>query len=153
MTLVLVGVVGPALANDVFYSGPTPNGTGDFSPTNILAAPGVAEDVTVNVNTIEADRLPKMQERAKEKGFNFQYLYDESQKIGRDFGAIYTPEFFVLDKDRKIAYLGAMDDKSPPGQPTLHYLDDAVEATLKGEKAKVGETLARGCLIRYPKNR
>ena len=59
----------------------------------------------------------------------------------------------LLDKDRKIAYLGAMDDKSPPGQPTRHYLDDAVEATLKGEKAKVGETLARGCLIRYPKNR
>src|SRR5262245_47170410 len=72
--------------------------------------------VAINVNKIEADRLPKMKDRAKEKGFEFPYLYDETQKISKRYGATYTPEFFVLDKDRKIAYLGAMDDKSPPAQ-------------------------------------
>ena len=70
--------------------------------------------VAINVNTIEEDRLPKMSERAKEKGFPFLYLFDESQKIARDFGAMYTPEFFVIDKDRKIVYMGAMDEKAPP---------------------------------------
>ena len=49
-----------------------------------------------------------MTERAREKGFPFAYLYDESQKTARDFGATYTPEFFVLDKDRRVAYMGAM---------------------------------------------
>ena len=68
--------------------------------------------VAINVNVIEEDRLDKMAERAKEKGFNFPYLYDPSQKIARAYGAIYTPEFFVLDRQRKIAYLGAMDDTS-----------------------------------------
>src|SRR5262249_35060206 len=57
--------------------------------------------VAVNVNTTDADRLPKMEERAKEAGFTFPYLYDETQKIALDYGATYTPEFFVLDKDRK----------------------------------------------------
>ena len=66
--------------------------------------------VAVNVNKIEADRLEAMKKRAKEKGFNFPYLYDATQKIGRDYGAAVTPHVFVLDKDRKIAYMGAVDD-------------------------------------------
>src|SRR5205085_8393876 len=65
--------------------------------------------VAINVNVIAEDRLPRMQERAKEKGFRFPYLHDATQKIAKDNGAVYTPEFFVLDKQRKIAFMGAMD--------------------------------------------
>jgi peroxiredoxin len=114
---------------------------------------GKAAVVAINVNRIPEDRLPKMKERAKEKGFEFPYLYDESQKIGKLFGAEYTPEFFVLDKNRKIAYMGAMDDKSPPGMPATHFLEDAVEAVLKGQKPATAETLARGCKVRYARKR
>lgn len=109
--------------------------------------------IAVNVNTIEEDRLPKMQERAKEKGFPFLYLFDESQRIARDFGAMYTPEFFVIDKDRKIAYMGAMDEKGPPAAAGKSFLADAVEAVLAGKKPTTGETLARGCRIRYDRKR
>jgi peroxiredoxin len=105
--------------------------------------------VAINVNKIEQDRLPKMKERAKEKGFEFPYLYDESQKIAKQYGATYTPEFFVLDKQRKVAYMGAMDDKSPPAQPNELLLEQAVEAVLKGKKPPKAETLARGCRVRY----
>jgi peroxiredoxin len=105
--------------------------------------------VAVNVNTVEADRLDKMAERAKEKGFQFAYLYDESQQIARDYGANFTPEFFVLDRERKVAYLGAIDDKNKPEDVKLHYLEDAVTALLKGEKPKPAETQARGCQIRF----
>jgi len=105
--------------------------------------------VAVNVNVIEQDKLPKMVERSKEKGFNFPYLFDESQQIAKDYGASYTPEFFVLDKDRKIAYLGAMDDTSTAANVKVRFLDDALDALLKGEKPAKGETLARGCLIRW----
>jgi peroxiredoxin len=109
--------------------------------------------VAINVNVIEPDRLPKMQERAKEKGFTFPYLFDESQKIARLFGATYTPEFFVLDRERKVVYMGAMDDTSIAANVKVNFLEQAVQAALKAEKPNPGETLARGCRIRFVKKR
>jgi thiol-disulfide isomerase/thioredoxin len=103
--------------------------------------------VAINVNNNDADKLPKMVERAKEKGFTFPYLYDPSQKIARDLGASVTPEFFVLDKGRKIAYMGALDDAID--NPKVNHLDPAVEATLKGTKVEKTETRARGCSVQY----
>src|SRR6185369_13520421 len=60
---------------------------------------GKAAVVAINVNKVPDDSFEKMQQRAKSKGFSFPYLYDESQKIARDYGANFTPEFFVLNKD------------------------------------------------------
>jgi peroxiredoxin len=94
-----------------------------------------------------------MKEKAKARDFPFAYLYDETQQIARAYGATYTPEFFVLDKDRKIAYMGAMDDKDKADQVKRHWLEEAVEATLKGARPEIGETAGRGCLIRYNKKR
>jgi peroxiredoxin len=105
--------------------------------------------VAVNVSNMEADRLPKMQERAEEKGFNFHYVYDESQALGRALGASVTPEFFVFDKDRKIVYMGAMDDNMQ--EPTTDFLAAAVDATLAGTTVETAETRARGCGVRYEK--
>jgi peroxiredoxin len=105
--------------------------------------------VAINVNTSEADGLPKMIERAKEKGFNFPYLYDETQQIARGFGATKTPEFFVLGKDRKIVYMGAMDDSQ--NSPKMSYLEPAVQAALKGSMPTVTETQPRGCGVQYNK--
>ncbi len=109
--------------------------------------------VAINVNRIAEDRLDKMKERAEEKKFTFPYLYDESQRIGRAYGATYTPEFFVLGKQRKIVYMGAMDDKGPPAEPNKHFLEDAVQAALDGKKPATAETLARGCKVRYARSR
>lgn len=109
--------------------------------------------VAINVNTIPADRLPKMQARAKEKKFLFPYLYDESQKIAKDYGASFTPEFFLLDKDRKVAFMGGMDDNSDPKIVKEHYLEDAIDAVLKGQKPKTAEAVSIGCRIRYVSER
>lgn len=109
--------------------------------------------VAINVNTVPEDRLDKMKARAEKRKFNFPYLYDETQQIAKDFGATYTPEFFVLDKDRKVVYMGAMDDTSNEKAAKVNYLEPAVAAVLKGEKPAKGETLARGCLIRFKKVR
>ena len=49
--------------------------------------------VAVNVNTIPDDRLDAMTKRATKKKFPFEYLYDETQQIARDYGATWTPEF------------------------------------------------------------
>ena len=106
--------------------------------------------VALSVNTREeADLLPAMKERAQEKKFPFAYLFDESQKIGRDFGATRTPEFFVLDKQRKIIYMGAMDDSTDPKKVTKSYVELAVQAALAGKKPETEETVAIGCGVRY----
>jgi peroxiredoxin len=109
--------------------------------------------VAINVNTVEEDRLPKMKERAESKNFPYPYLYDQTQKIAKAYGAIYTPEFFVLDKDRKIAYMGAFDDNIEFTKVKRPFVEPAVKALLKGEQPQPGETIANGCLIRYERAR
>ncbi|MGD9723930.1 MAG: thioredoxin family protein [Pirellulales bacterium] len=109
--------------------------------------------VAINVNTLAEDRLPKMRERAASKGFNFPYLYDETQKIGRAFGAAFTPEFFVLDRDRKVVYMGGMDDSSQVDTVKVNYLEPAVEAALAGKSAETAEAPAIGCRVRYKRER
>jgi peroxiredoxin len=109
--------------------------------------------VAINVNTIPDDRLPQMQARAREKGFPFPYLYDATQKIAQDYGAYNTPQFFVLNRDRKIVYMGAMDDRDDPAQAKVNYVEDAVKASLAGEKPQVTETFARGCAVRWQRKR
>jgi peroxiredoxin len=105
--------------------------------------------VAINVNNIAADTLPKMVERAQEKSFNFPYLYDETQQIGHAYGASVTPEFFVLDRDRKVMYMGAMDDNRHADRVTVNYLEPALQAALRGEKPTQAETKPVGCSIKY----
>ncbi len=107
--------------------------------------------VAVNVNTIEADRLDKMKERAKAKKFNFPYLYDSTQKIGHDYGATVTPHVFVLNADRKVVYTGAVDDKMDAKEVKKRYLRDALDALLVGKTPPEAVTKQFGCGIRYEK--
>jgi peroxiredoxin len=109
--------------------------------------------VAINVNTIADDRLPKMKERAESKGFDFPYLHDPNQKIGRAFGAAFTPEFFVLNRKRQVVYMGGMDDNSNPQQVTRQFLEPAIEAALAGTAPDVAEAPAIGCRVRYARER
>jgi peroxiredoxin len=109
--------------------------------------------VAISVDLSPADRLDKMKERAKEKAFNFAYLHDPSQKLGRDYGVRVTPSYFVLDKQRKIAYMGSMDD-DPTGQKvTAKYLEAAIEAVVGGARPAEAETMPFGCGIEYAKKK
>jgi peroxiredoxin len=105
--------------------------------------------VAINVSNADADKLPAMKERAEEKGFEFAYLYDPSQEIGRKFGALVTPHAFVLDKERKLAYRGAIDDSQDVSKVTKHSLRDAVDAVLAGKAPAEAETNQFGCGIGY----
>jgi glutathione peroxidase-family protein len=105
--------------------------------------------VAVNVNNLEEDRLEPMKKRAKDKKFNFPYLYDRTQKIGHDYGATNTPHFFVLDGERKVAYIGALDDNNDSKKVKVKYLRDALDSLLKGDKPPKTETTARGCDVKY----
>jgi peroxiredoxin len=106
--------------------------------------------VAINVNTIKADALPAMKLRAQKKKYPFPYLYDPTQQIARKYGALFTPEFFVLDKDRKVIYTGAMDNKTPPGEPNALYLESVIQSALAGKNPNATETsAAAGCKIRF----
>ena len=105
--------------------------------------------VAINVNVVKDDSLAAMKQRAEEKGFPYSYLHDPTQKIAKDYGAIKTPEFFVLDANRKIVYMGSLDD-SPDGMAvTKRYVADAVQAVLSGKKPETTETVPIGCRVRY----
>lgn len=109
--------------------------------------------VAINVNKVKEDAFDKMKERAAEKEFSFPYLFDESQQIARDYGAIYTPTFFVLDGKRKVVYMGALDD-SPNGKKiSKRYVQDAIDAVLNGKSPSQSETAPVGCRVRFERKR
>lgn len=109
--------------------------------------------VAINANKVKDDLLPAMKERAKARGFNFAYLHDATQQVARSYGATYTPEFVVLNKERKVVYLGAMDDSPDGKHVTKRYVEDAVAAAMAGKQAAVAETPAVGCTVRYVRER
>lgn len=109
--------------------------------------------VAICVNQVKADRLDALTERVKKQSLPFHYLYDESQQIAKDFGAVFTPEFYVLNKDRQVAYMGAFDDATDPAMVKVHLVEDAVKSVLAGDKPAQTETIARGCRVRYARER
>lgn len=116
--------------------------------------------VGVAVNHREDDRLPAMKEHAAKFKYNFTYVFDESQDLGRKLGATHTPEYFVFNKARKLVYMGLLYNSPASmrsdgsisytkGAPTEFYVKDAIEATLAGRPAAVAETRASGCTVEY----
>ena len=108
--------------------------------------------VAVCINDMDEDKLDKMKVRAKESGFNFPYLRDQSQKLGRQLNAHVTPEFYVFDKARKLVYWGAMDDDIDVVKIKEHYLVPAVDAVLAGKAVAKAQTKAFGCGVIYDKD-
>lgn len=105
--------------------------------------------VGICVNDMDSDRLPAIKDKyTKEKKFDYIYGYDESSKIGRDYGAVCTPEFFVLDKDRVIRYHGALDDNNNESKAKKTFVKDAVDSLLAGKKVELSETAPRGCPVK-----
>jgi peroxiredoxin len=109
--------------------------------------------IAVCVNRVKGDNLDDLTERAKQREFAFDYIYDESQKIARDYGAIFTPEFYVLNQERKLVYMGAMDDVTDAAKVKRKFVEEAIAAIQKNETPEVKETPSRGCRVRYARER
>jgi peroxiredoxin len=109
--------------------------------------------VAINANDATQyaeDGFEAMVQRAKEQGFNFPYLRDEDQSVAKAFGAVRTPHVFLFDADRKLAYVGRIDDSwDKPEKVTKRELADAVQDLLAGRKVAVPETFAVGCTIKW----
>ena len=112
----------------------------------------------IAINSNDASKAPddsydNMIVRAKDKGFTFPYLYDESQEVCKRFGATNTPHTFVLQKDKAdliVKYIGAIDNNADDATAvTKKYVEDAVDALLKGEAITTPQTKAIGCGIKW----
>ena len=100
--------------------------------------------IALNANKKTED-IAVMKARAEEKGFNFPYVYDKTGESATAYGARVTPHIFVLDQDRKVAYVGSFDDSQ--NNPKKQYVSDAVDALLAGKKVEFTNSKAFGCGI------
>jgi peroxiredoxin len=111
--------------------------------------------IAINPNDPEVqpkDGFEQMQERAEEKNFTFPYLFDEGQKIYPQYGATKTPHVFLLNKDRVVKYIGAIDDNHEnPEAVEVRYLENAIEALEMGKDPDPAMTKAIGCSIKKKK--
>ncbi len=116
--------------------------------------------IGIGMNHREDDQLPAMKKHAKKVGYNFNYVYDDSQEFGRALGATRTPEYFVFNKERKLVYMGLLHNspgkmskdgsiKHINGDPSEFYVQNAITHTLNNEPFTPAETRAHGCTIKY----
>ena len=109
--------------------------------------------LAVNANDDSAypdDSFENMKKRAEEKQFNFPYLRDDEQEVAAAFNATHTPEIFVFDELRKLAYHGKIDDNwKEPDRVKNRYLEDAIKELLQGKDISVPETFSIGCTIKW----
>ncbi|MGF1632656.1 MAG: thioredoxin family protein [Phycisphaerae bacterium] len=109
--------------------------------------------VCINSNSVQTyaeDSFEHMVERARERGFSFPYLRDESQDVARAYGALRTPHFFAFGPDRTLLYTGRLDN-SPrdAAKAQTRELADAVEAMLAGKAPAVAVTNPIGCNVKW----
>lgn len=98
------------------------------------------------------DAFDQLAARWRERGYGFPYLHDEAQEVARAFGAVCTPDLFVYDRDRKLAYRGRLDDSwKDESLVRRRELADALEALLAGETPSTDQRPSMGCSIKWRK--
>ena len=102
-----------------------------------------------------SDSLEEMKMRAKDKGYNFPYLYDgDKQAAAKAYGPVSTPHVFVFDSERKLRYAGRVDDnEKQPDKVTSQDARNAIEALLAGKPVSVATTKTVGCSIKWADKR
>ena len=111
-----------------------------------------AQLVAINSNdekAYPADDFPSMVARAREKGFNFPYLRDETQEVVDAYSAVCTPHVFAFDKGRTLRYRGRIDDSKDPSAVKSHDLRNALDDMIKGASVRVPDTRPFGCSIKW----
>lgn len=97
------------------------------------------------------DSFAEMKIRAKQKKYNFPYLYDGDTEIAsKAYGPVATPHIFIFDKERKLRYQGRIDDvEKPTGTPKNLDARNAIEALLANKEVPVATTKVFGCSVKW----
>jgi peroxiredoxin len=109
--------------------------------------------VVISVNDAVShpeDSFENMKKRATERGYAFPYLFNEDQTTARALGAVCTPDLYVFDKERRLAYHGRLDD-SPmdPSKVKRRELREAVDALLAEKRPSGSQNPSIGCSIKW----
>ena len=100
------------------------------------------------------DSLEDMKVRARDRGWTFPYLYDgETEAMSRQYGPVATPHVFVFDAERKLRFVGRVDDGENPAKVTTHDTRNAIEAVLAGKPVPVETTKVFGCSVKWSDKR
>lgn len=110
--------------------------------------------VGINANDVSSYPQDGPEEMAREKeetGYVFPYLYDETQNIARAYAAACTPDFFLFDQQRRLAYRGQFDDSRPGNDRPVTGADlrAAVDAVLAGQPVPDSQKPSIGCNIKW----
>ncbi len=110
--------------------------------------------VGINSNDVSkhpADSPERMVAEAESRGYEFPYLYDETQEVAHAYRAACTPDFFLFDRKKKLAYRGQMDESRPDSgiAVTGKDLRQALDAVLAGEEVPAEQRASLGCNIKW----
>ncbi len=119
----------------------------DYQDANV----GIVAISSNDPATHPEDAPDSLAEEAREAGYTFPYLYDESQEVAKAYTAACTPDFFLFDGDRALVYRGQFDDSRPSnGLPvTGESLRAAVGALLEGRPVPEDQRPSLGCSIKW----
>lgn len=100
------------------------------------------------------DSFEEMKIRAKDKGFNFPYLFDgATSAASMKYGPQATPHIFIFDEKRILRYTGRIDDGEKPGTAKSHDAKNAIDALVAGKTVPVEKTKTFGCSTKWPDKR
>jgi len=119
----------------------------DYAPRGVAMVAINSNDVT----NYPEDSPANMAEEAKMAGFGFPYLFDESQGVARAYRAACTPDFFVFDRNRRLAYRGQLDASRPGNGIPVTGTDvrAALEAVLADKSPGAEQHPSLGCNIKW----
>jgi peroxiredoxin len=97
-----------------------------------------------------SDTFEEMKVRAQHRQFNFPYLYDgDTEKVSRAYGPVATPHIFIFDAQRKLRYVGRIDDSEREPFVKTHDARNALDALLAGQEPPVKQTKVVGCSVKW----
>lgn len=112
---------------------------------------GIVAISSNDISVYPEDAPESLLEMAKEEGFNFPYLFDDSQEVAKSYTAACTPDIFLFDKDRRLVYRGQIDDSRPGNNIPLTGKDlrSAINAVLAGKMVDPNQKPSTGCSIKW----
>jgi thiol-disulfide isomerase/thioredoxin len=104
-----------------------------------------------DAGSVAEDSPDRLKEMAEELSFNFPLCYDETQEVAIRFSAACTPDIFLFDKDKKLAYRGQLDGSRPGNSVPVDGRDlrAAMDALLKGSRPASAQQPSTGCNIKW----
>ena len=117
----------------------------DISDLQILA-------INSNDPGYEGEGFDNMVKFAQEYSLNFPYLIDETQSVARNYGAVCTPDPFLFDESKKLAFHGKINDAlEPTSRPTVNTMENNIQKILDGKKSTIEKDFdpSIGCSIKW----